>query len=260
MDTQIRKWINFSTNINYVHTDYDGIISGTGSGRAGVGLSVVNTPTYAKIWDEEHPNWYWTQFYGANLTTPAENIGRTSYDTNNDDRLIGTIGATINLAKNLTFKSTASMDRTWTYNTQFLDPIATSYGRTQHGSASAQRYDNRRMIYDNIVNYNLDCDKNHFTFMGGTSATVSHWEELWGSRSYFSDQYNNADISLNGGNNGGLRGQGESKSDWTIMSYMARATYNYDDRYLATANVRADGSSKLAKGHRWGVFPSFSGA
>jgi TonB-linked SusC/RagA family outer membrane protein len=260
LDTQVRKWINFSTNINYVHTDYDGIISGTGSNRAGVVLSVINTPTYAKVWDEEHPTWYWTQFYGANLTTPAENIGRTSYDTNNDDRLIGTIGATLTLAKNLTFKSTASMDRTWTYNTQFLDPIATSYGRTQHGSASAQRYDNRRMVYDNILNYSLDCDKNHFTFMGGTSATVSHWEELWGSRSYFSDQYNNEDISLNGGNNGGLRGQGEAKSDWTIMSYMARATYNYDDRYLATANVRTDGSSKLAKGHRWGVFPSFSGA
>ena len=44
------------------------------------------------------------------------------------------------------------------------------------------------------------------------------------------------------------------------MSYMGRLAYNYDSKYLVTANLRADGSSKLAPGHRWGVFPSFSGA
>ncbi|MCI2081771.1 MAG: TonB-dependent receptor [Bacteroidales bacterium] len=260
MDTQIRDWINFSTNINYVHTDYDGIIEGTGSGRAGTVLAVINTPTYAKVWDEDNPDWYWTQFYGANITTPAEDIGRTKYDTNNNDRLIGTLGATITLAKNLTFKSTATMDRNWYSGTTFLDPIATSYGRTQHGQATATRTDDRRMVYDNILTYKLDLGKNHFEFMGGTSATVSHWEKLYGERTYFSDQYDNADISLNGGNNGGLRGQSQSTSEWTIMSYLSRLSYNFDERYLVTANIRADGSSKLSKGHRWGYFPSFSAA
>ena len=75
--------------------------------------------------------------------------------------------------------------------------------------------------------YEMEGDSlNSLRFMGGTSATVSHWEELWGSRSYFSDQYNNADISLNGGNNGGLRGQGESKSDWTIMRKLTSTSTN----------------------------------
>ena len=44
------------------------------------------------------------------------------------------------------------------------------------------------------------------------------------------------------------------------MSYLARVSYNYDSKYLVTANFRADGSSKLAPGHRWGYFPSFSAA
>lgn len=39
-----------------------------------------------------------------------------------------------------------------------------------------------------------------------------------------------------------------------------RVAYNFDSKYLLTANLRADGSSKLHPDHRWGVFPSFSAA
>lgn len=49
-------------------------------------------------------------------------------------------------------------------------------------------------------------------------------------------------------------------SAWTnsLISMFGRATYSYDDRYMATASVRRDGSSKFARGHRFGVFPSAS--
>ena len=46
----------------------------------------------------------------------------------------------------------------------------------------------------------------------------------------------------------------------TRESALATATYEYDNRYLITANYRADGSSKFAKGHRWGHFGSIGGA
>lgn len=44
------------------------------------------------------------------------------------------------------------------------------------------------------------------------------------------------------------------------MSFFGRVAYNFDSKYLLTANIRADGSSKLHPDHRWGVFPSFSAA
>lgn len=44
----------------------------------------------------------------------------------------------------------------------------------------------------------------------------------------------------------------------SLMSYYLRGIYNYDERYVLTTTVRADGSSKFAKGHRWGVFPSMA--
>lgn len=44
----------------------------------------------------------------------------------------------------------------------------------------------------------------------------------------------------------------------SMLSYLGRVNYSYDDRYLATVNFRADGSSRFAKNNRWGYFPSVS--
>lgn len=47
---------------------------------------------------------------------------------------------------------------------------------------------------------------------------------------------------------------------YTLLSYMVRANYMYDGKYVVTANVRRDGSSKLGSGNKWGFFPSASAA
>lgn len=78
-------------------------------------------------------------------------MARTDYDRNVTDRLLLSGGLTFYLAKGLTFRSTVSMDRRWVHSSSFLDPIRTSYGRTQHGTASDTRSDDMRMVYDNIL-------------------------------------------------------------------------------------------------------------
>ena len=49
-----------------------------------------------------------------------------------------------------------------------------------------------------------------------------------------------------------------SSAESVMLSYLGRVNYNFDDKYLASFTIRADGSSKFRKGNRWGVFPSFS--
>ena len=51
-----------------------------------------------------------------------------------------------------------------------------------------------------------------------------------------------------------------NSAEWTLMSFLSRINYNYDNRYYFTATFRADGSSKFAKNNRWGYFPSASAA
>lgn len=258
-ESDLYDWLTVGTNLAYSHYKNNGIISGTGSNRAGVVMAVINTPTYAPVYDENGV--FYTKFYGANLTTPLENVARTKDNYTQTDRMLLTGYAQINFTKNFNFKSTVSMDRRWVHSYSFLDPQTTSYGREQNGTASSERSDDMRMVYDNIFTYNDTWGgKHNFEAMAGTSATTSRWENLWAERSNFSDENWEAIFGLNGGNKGGLRGQSQGFSEWAIMSYLGRVSYNYDSKYYLTVNFRADGSSKLAPGNRWGYFPSASAA
>lgn len=51
-----------------------------------------------------------------------------------------------------------------------------------------------------------------------------------------------------------------TRTEWALQSFFGRVNYNYKERYLFEANVRLDGSSRFAKGNKWGIFPSFSAA
>ena len=52
--------------------------------------------------------------------------------------------------------------------------------------------------------------------------------------------------------------QGYPYGDWSLASFFGRASYNYNEKYMAQFTLRADGSSNFAPGHRWGYFPSAS--
>lgn len=256
LENQIRSWFKLNTNLAYSDYTDNGIISGTGSNRAGVILSVINTPTYAPIWNPAIPTQYYDNFYGAQTTSPVENMSRTANDQTNNNRFIGSLSGEISFTHELKFKSSLSMDRVYYHYTSFLDPITTAYGRSQHGTANDTRSLSTILTFDNVISFDTKIDKHSFSLMGGTSYTGSTWDQSYMGASHYAD----ASIkTLNAGNKI-EQWSGTSASDWRIMSLIGRLTYNYDSKYLFTANFRADGSSKLYPTHRWGYFPSASAA
>lgn len=256
IDNQIRDWFKLSTNLAYSDYSNNGIITGTGSNRAGVILSVINTPRYAPIWNPDNPDWYYAQFYGAQVTHPVENMSRSENNKSNSNRFIGSGSGEITFTRDLKLKSTISLDRVYYHATSFLDPVKTEYGRSQYGVATDNRSLSTIMVFDNILTLDRSFDKNNFSFMGGTSYTSSTWNQSYMTASHF----RNSDIkTLNAGNKI-EQWSGTSGSEWAIMSYIGRVAYNYDSKYLLTVNFRADGSSKLDPEHRWGYFPSASAA
>ena len=56
----------------------------------------------------------------------------------------------------------------------------------------------------------------------------------------------------------GLYSSDTRKAAWTMMSYLARVNYSFDNRYVVTGTVRTDGSSRFGQENRWGWFPSIS--
>jgi hypothetical protein len=104
-------------------------------------------------------------------------------------------------------------------------------------------------LADNYFTYDASFGKHSVNVMAGNSL---QWGDSWymngQKKGFLSDnasQFNNGTEieSLNG-----------NRSDWAIASFMGRANWSYDNRYMLTATVRADGSSKFGPGHRWGIF------
>ncbi|MCI1246212.1 MAG: TonB-dependent receptor [Prevotella sp.] len=257
VDDDIRPWINLSANVNYSDYTYrgTGIISGTGSNRGGVVPAIISTPTYAPIWDPDNPGEYYTTFYGVNIDSPLESLARTKDNKTSNNRLIATGKAVFKILPKLNFTSTYTLDRLQSNVFNFLDPLSTHDGRDSYGTGYDERSKSTVQVFDNVLNGQKSIGSHHFDLMLGSSWTKSTWSESYINGSNYAD----SDIkTLNGANKISWTGTGTTASDWAILSYFTRLQYNYNDTYMATFNMRADGSSKLAPGHRWGYFPSFS--
>lgn len=254
LENQIRKWFKLSSSLAYSDYSSNGIISGQGSNRAGVVLSVINTPTYAKIWDDENPGQYYNNFYGANVTHPLSNMSRSADNVAKNNRLLGNVSGEITFAPFLKFKTSLAIDRKSYHYTSFLDPKKTAYGREQFGTADDNRSQSTVLVFDNSLSFDKKFKKHALSAVAVSSYTNSDYTYSYQGVSHFFS----SDIhTLNAGNKVS-QGNGTTASQWAIMSYAFRAAYNYDSKYMLTANMRADGSSKLAPGKRWGVFPSVS--
>ncbi|WP_394811512.1 SusC/RagA family TonB-linked outer membrane protein, partial [Bacteroides uniformis] len=237
IDNQIRSWLNVSANISYSdNIGNTGIISGTGANRGGVVLSVINTPTYAPIWDPEKPNQYNKNFYGVNIMNPMENLARQKNNKNKENRLIASGAATISFLPNLKLKSSVALDRRNGVSTTFLDPISTTDGRNSFGTASDNRNMNTVLVFDNILTYNTNIKKHGIDVMAGSSYTKSDYTNSWINGSHFRDDKIQ---TLNAANKISWDGTGTGASQWAISSYFARVSYNYDSKYMLTMNMRA---------------------
>jgi TonB-linked SusC/RagA family outer membrane protein len=256
LENEIRPWLNVGANVSYSDYTGNGIISGTGANRAGVVLSVINTPTYAPIWDTEKPDRYYNNFYGVNITHPVENMSRSEDNRSNTQRLLATGQAEITFASNLRLKSSITLDRSYNHSVSFLDPVKTAWGRSNYGLGSDNRSLSTVMVYDNVLNYNKSFDNHSFDLMAGSSGTTSEWSQSYQSASHYRD----GSIKTLNAANKISPGNGTVASEWAIMSWFGRLACNFSDKYLLTLNMRADGSSKLHPDHRWGYFPSASAA
>ena len=259
IDNDINKWLTINASAAYSDYTYKGtgIITGTTASRGGVIPSILATPTYAPIWDPEKPGQYYNNFYGANADSPLENIARTANGKSQNNKLLLTGKAIITLLPELKYTSSVTFDRSQNTTTNFLDSKQTREGRNQNGTGYDGRSTGTVWTFDNTLDWKRNFGLHGIDLMLGSSWTHSQWSQNYINASdYASDDIR----TLNAANKISWSGTGSSASEWSIMSYFGRLQYNWKSTYMLTANLRADGSSRLAPGHKWGWFPSFSGA
>ena len=252
---QIRKWLKVGANISYSDNASNGITTGQGSNRGGVVLSVVNLPTSIGVKDPA-TGLYNRSFYGQNIVNPIEDLENGQDDSSRENRLIASGDVLLTFLPELTFKSTFTLDRRNGLTTGFTPPVHAA-DRDDWGSGWDSRNMNTVLVFDNVLSFKKSFSKHTLEAMLGTSWTDSDYTNSWINGSHYKDDQIK---TLNVANKIAWDNTGTGGAQWGILSYFGRVAYNFDSKYLFTANVRADGSSKLHPDHRWGVFPSFSAA
>lgn len=152
----------------------------------------------------------------------------------------------------LKFKSMVGVEQlNSTYNS-WVDPVRSREGRGFKGLADLNVSQTTYWISENTLTYSKAVDKHIFNALGGYVASNKRYEYSGiNARGFGSSAVQTV-------NAGSTRTADASNSQRRNSAVLGRINYGYDDKYLLTANFRADGSSVFGANHKWGYFPSFS--
>ncbi len=291
-NTMETKFINFRTSLVYSHSNQDGMglsnaseyVQGLYGDVANVLLSTFQMLPNIKAYDET--SWYLDE----NLTVAKDyNYDAYGYGVSYDalhgsdvyasnpllinnlikrntvvDRIVATGSADVDLMKmigfenknhklnyklNLSYSKTNAHDKTWS-------PSFIQNGHVYLAKSNEKLIENKRtyadFLVENTITYDATIGLHHFNLLGGITYEEenTHTMEAWGVN--FSEPYF---LQVQ---NGATRDASTYDYKHTLTSFIGRLIYDYDGKYLLSAIIRRDGSSRLTSGMRWGTFPSIS--
>ena len=244
-DAQVLKWLKFSNNITFSADTKK-------SGSYNIGDALKALPIYPVknedgSWSGPDGNSEW---YGSTRNP----IGPTELNKSQTDgyNFLANLTAELTFTKWLKFKSTFGYDaKFW-----FIDNFTPKYNWKPTPTEETSRYksDNKSFTYlwDNYFLFDHTfAEKHRVGLMAGMSAQWNTNDYLNAQKNVF--MFDNVHEMDNGEE---MYAIGGNETEWALLSYMARVNYSYEDRYLLTATIRRDGSSRFAKESRWGNFGS----
>ena len=169
------------------------------------------------------------------------------------DRLNGNAYLEIKPIKDLTARVNGGVEIAHYFTGKYL-PKSTYQGGIDNGVASTLDYSFTRQLIDATLTYAKTFNKDHsFSILGGYAyeKTQSSSKSV-GVKGFSTDLFS----FYNLGAASTITGISSGKSESLLISFFGRLNYSYKDKYLFTATVRQDGSSRFGADHRWGNFPS----
>jgi TonB-linked SusC/RagA family outer membrane protein len=201
--------------------------------------------------------------YGVNPLNQSDNPVGDLLETSNQAivyQAIGNVFGEFDILKNLRVRSSLGLDfRTQTEN-QFISrnyPGTTNADASTRGSARTATNQQVIWLLENTLTYNPTLgDRHHLTLLAGQSMQASNrFTSGAETRGFVS----NAVPYLNfGASVVGI--PGSYNDEWALLSYFGRANYDFDGKYLFSASLRADGTSRFTDKYRFGYFPAVSAA
>ena len=244
IDSQIKSWLRGGMNASISETKQE-----VGTDKNTIMSALMQQPTVAVTSPDgsfDGPEDVWM---------PDNPVGLAELTTNNNRKTNFRFNTYLEatLIKGLTLKTELSGD--WNYNNYYYYMPDYQFGiKTQDTRTSKWTKTNTKYwSWRNILTYNRTFNKVHsVNAMVGQEMSHYNWETQVGTASGF---LSNTTPDLSAGDITTSTTTGHKFAN-SLLSYFGRVFYSYDDRYLLTATIRRDGSSKFNKDKRWGWFPS----
>ena len=158
----------------------------------------------------------------------------------------------------LSYKFNAGLNYRTSKNGGFTGTGINATAPTNDNSASVNQEQTRNWAIEHLLTYDKNFGKSHVNAVALYSAERSVYERTSMSGKaipaeyfqYYNIGYATKDLNINP--------QGQNYWESGLMSIMGRVMYDYDNKYMISATVRADASSRLAKGHQWHTYPAVS--
>lgn len=279
-----RNWLNslkFTSNLSYARVESTSIDANSTWGSplgSALALSPILTPyDEGDAAQEQLDKYANTEGYvpmydphnGKLFSIPGSEYGEMTNPLANLS-LPGTVGwshkfvanfsAELQIWDNLKFKTSYGADLSFLGDDGYTpEYYLRNGGFSTHSTAFSSKYDGLVWQLENVLMYDKTIDKHGFSVILGQSAKKTTGSYLWGSRNNINN-YDRPYIDASNGlaENGDRDAAGAPTETSTLASLFARASYNYDERYMLQVTVRRDGSSRFGANNHYAVFPSFS--
>jgi TonB-dependent starch-binding outer membrane protein SusC len=259
LDNKPRDWITLGANLSFNQTKEQLTTTNYGDAQSPLIANALRLTPQIPVtnldgtWGGSDP------VNGANQFAPINPIALANLITNNNMKrqFLGGLNLGITPMKGLAIRTS--------FNGNVGNGIATYYTPTfkidqwhYNLNASLQNgtYSSWYWNWNQQIEYSRQIDKHNFTVMATHEAQESEWKAISVGRTGFltNDIFDvNAGDPLSATNGGGTY-------PWSMESYLGRATYNYDNRYIVVGTFRRDGTPFFGSGKKWGNFPSVSAA
>jgi len=250
-DQEISKYVKVGLTATMTRENHDNVpIGAAGNENAGVIRAAI----------EFNPNIAIKDVEGKYLLDPNHSfvpnpVSLLEIDDNSiRQRLLASSYLEVTPIKELKLKLNVGVDNYSGIRNTYL-PKTTLYGAMENGKADIAQNQKANYLFDATANYTkLFKDKHNLTALAGYSYQEFNWSgNSAGGYSFLIDQFKWYDLASAQGEKPEVSSYGGKD---LLASYFGRVNYNFDNKYLLTASIRADGASNFAKRNKWGYFPS----
>lgn len=251
-DAQLSKKVTLKVNLNPSMTINKNVIAS--GGGAGASTSIIGTATsaqpYFPLYNDDGSYFvYQSLDASTDLNNPMALVNEKKDDSRRN-RLLVNVGVEYKIRDDLKFNVLLGATLDQTKGNSFTPKLPALL------NAPATGTDFATSGYNWLTEYTLNYNKIFGKHTIGALAGYTIQEDVLEQNRITSINYPNNLVPYLSAVSGIISDGSSSRDEWSLVSQLARVNYSYDGKYLLTASIRRDGSSRFGANNKYGVFPS----